>query len=179
MVQSLDDMGRRSEPFILPNETHTTNLFHHFADRLRSMQAQCELEPSFQIDRQEAICEISHSSTRSYPRHWMTPSELVAYMERPDLGLKLVETMQAPIHQNNPLSEVARGIDDAQVTDDTQRCMPWVHGDLNETLLPGDNLMAISEALMGPGFTDLDRIVSFDEMMMSGITEAPTNWDFM
>jgi hypothetical protein len=109
----------------------------------------------------------------------MTPSELVAYMEHPDLGLKLAKTLQTPVHQNNPPADLARGINDAQITDDTQPCMPWVHGNPNQTVLPEDDLMAISEALMGPDFTDLDRIVSFDEMMMSGgISEMPTDWNF-
>lgn len=59
--------------------------------------------------------------------------------------------------------------------------MTW---DINSTMEPSEanlsdaNLLAISESLMGPEFTDMDRVVTLDDVMLGGFPEMGMNWDF-
>lgn len=69
-------------------------------------------------------------------------------------------------------------MDHGNSTGTTQARTPWVQGASNETLLPDDDVMVISEALMAPEFRDLDKILSFDEMIMGGVSEASGEWSF-
>jgi len=171
-------MARRWEPDVSPNELRPTNLFHRFADRLRAIYERYELDPTYQIDRKEPIYENIGNEGRSCPRHWIPPSELAGHIELLSSGLNVAGPTWTLVQNTDPLAGLAGDTNDAQVTDAAQPCMAWIDMDSNESILPEDNLMVISQALMGPSFTDLDRVVSFDEMMMSGISEEPINWEF-
>ncbi|KAJ4300858.1 hypothetical protein N0V90_002946 [Kalmusia sp. IMI 367209] len=178
LLQSLDDMARRWQPYTTSDEMRAGNLFSRFAERLRTIHARCELDPTFRIDRTEPLYQDTTNSGPQSSRHWIQPSELALHIEKMRSAMNLAATPQTVARNTTSSQDIDAHNDGSQARISVQPGMTWDPMASMEPSVDEDNLLAISQALMGPDFTGLDRIVSFDEMMLGGISETPMNWDF-
>jgi hypothetical protein len=148
-----------------------TSLFSRFAGRLRTIHANCTLDLSFQIDRSEPLYKHIPSDRNVRARHWVSPNDLEACLEqtRSDLTTSLHTSHDTiAIGQNN--------IDDNRASAfEPQLNAPWDEMDVGQ-VAEGDqdhgDLLAISQSLLDPEFSSMDRIISFDDMMLGNIPES-------
>lgn len=187
-MNCLDDMARRWQPSETAKKLPLTSLFASLAERLREMHTDCVLDPAYIIDDTQSLCQTTSMRPVSTRRHWITPDMMNTYIER--CRCELVTSTPLDLRHTTCASSDALSHDHTAATFmDTQTAsqlnptaaMTW---DINSTMEPSEanlsdaNLLAISESLMGPEFTDMDRVVTLDDVMLGGFPEMGMNWDF-
>jgi hypothetical protein len=128
---------------------------------------------SFQIDRAEPLYLYKPSDTSARARHWVTPNDLEACLEQ--TRSNLTTTLHAG-HDSTLPGQVNVNESGASAFE-PQLSAPWDAMDVGQ-VAEGDqdheDLLAISQSLLDPEFANMDRIISFDDMMLGNISES---WD--
>lgn len=113
------------------------------------------------------------SETSARARHWVTPNDLEACLEQTRSNLT---TTLHTSHDSIPSGQVNAN-DSGASTFESQLNVPWDAMDVRHGA-EGDqehgDLLAISQSLLDPQFANMDRIISFDDMMLGNISES---WD--
>ncbi|KAH4181953.1 hypothetical protein HBI81_217930 [Parastagonospora nodorum] len=179
LLESLDTMGARWAAHREAGQLRLTSIFSRFAGRLRTMHANCNLDSSYRIDLSEPLYENVPSTSKTRVRHWVSPNDLVSCLEQNRTEVGSTRQEQAPaqvVHDGAPLQQDEMP-NRPNLAFSNQADMPWDPMNLSQLGEGGsDNgsLLAISQSLLDPDFTSMDRIVSFDEMMLGNISET---WD--
>lgn len=159
LVRNLDEMCLRWGGMYEIGKT--LSIFGQFALRLRRLHERCLTQPDFQID-------------------------LSGFL---DDTVKEDELLSSPTGMGrNSREQINRdpGVDGQQpsliprdVSVPTPSNAPWSNTGLTtEEDNHGDDLAAMSEVLMGQSFLDMDRVISFDEMMPPDRQNEPLlGWD--
>jgi hypothetical protein len=164
LVQSLDDMARRWRGMRVGGQVQSTSLFQRLAGRLRTLQANSQLNPS-------------QNNTLSAPlydtREWVTPEEMSTYMERARADLTtatLLDSTKAPFTlDDEALHHSASQVLNLYEETGPVSVLPWGipdNVDLSEPGIDNESLLAISETLTSQDFTSIDRIVTFENGML-------------
>lgn len=172
-------MAARWEAHTKPGQLRSTSLFSRLAGHLRTIHANCNLEPSYQIDRSEPLYEHEPAASNARVRHWVTPSELATCLEqcRPKLKNPQHEQEKAQVLSNSAVLQQDSVTNLQPLASHVPPNIPWDTLDAGQVVdrsQADGGLLAISQSLLDPDFTIMDRIVSFDEMMLGNISET---WD--
>jgi len=179
LLESLDTMAARWAAHREAGQMRLVSIFSRFAGRLRTIHANCNLDLSYRIDRSEPLYEIVASASKKRVRHWVSPNDLASCLEQNRTEIGSARQGQTPIQ----VSHDSASLQQDEMTNcpdlafSNQADMPWDPMNLSQLGDGGsDNgsLLAISQSLLDPDFTSMDRIVSFDEMMLGNISET---WD--
>jgi hypothetical protein len=161
-------------------QLRSTSIFARFAGRLRTIQAKCNLEPSYRVDRAEPLFEDVAATPSARVRHWYTPRDLATCLEqsRPEINTTSTGQRQVLVADNIGQPRQDNIADRDSSVFHNQVDVPWSAMDvepLDGTDQEDEGLLAISQSLLDPDFTSMDRIVSFEDMMVENMSEA---WDF-
>ncbi|KAH7353177.1 fungal-specific transcription factor domain-containing protein [Pyrenochaeta sp. MPI-SDFR-AT-0127] len=192
LVQSLEDMTRRWQPTPKLNNLGRKSVFAQLAERLQIIYRRCELEPSYLIDLTEPLYESAAKNYEASTRHWVPRDGMAAYLERnkrdlEDTVAQDLSRLTTIIGNDMPPQAVDTiiaqhgGLDPKNPDIIAPPASHWGITDNMETFARGlnnDDLLAISESLMGQDFTSMDRIVTLDDMMLGTFPETPMTWDF-
>jgi hypothetical protein len=168
LLQNLDTMNDRWTAQKMSDQIQSTSLFSQFARRLRKMHADYNLDICVQIDKTEPLYQHIPATINLSARSWLSPSILATDHDQ-----------EHPRVSQDPTAIQSRKAVDAQDPDlETQANMMW--GTIGvmpptERSEEDSDLLAISQTLLSSEFTSMDRIVSFEEMMLGHTSEA---WDF-
>lgn len=181
LLSVLDDMARRWER-IKSDQGGPSSIFSRFSDLLRTIHHKCELDPTYRHTKMEPLYANEFAVCRSQSRHWISPETLVACLDhaRSELNVR-------PPEQSQPVSRFSnvhlmQGSDTTtaqygglgRISRQSSISSPVSPSDPNV----GDSLLATVETLLDPSFTSADRVVSFDDLISNGMSEAPMSWDF-
>jgi hypothetical protein len=158
-----------------PGQFLITSLFSRFSGHLRTIHANHNLDPSYQIDRSEPLYKHVPGTSIARVRHWASATDLAACLEqsRPEVRTTRAGLEQAPV----PPQQQEKVLNRHQPAFYGQPNMTWDAMHVRQLAEEGRDdcgLLAISQSLLDPDFTTMDRIVSFDEMMLGNISET---WD--
>jgi hypothetical protein len=158
-------------------QLRSTSIFARFAGRLRTIHAKCNLEPLYRVDRAEPLFEDMTATPNVRVRHWYTPRDLATCIEqsRPEINTTSNGQRQVLVGHNITQSQQDNIVDRESSVFQNQVNVPWGAVSLGDTNQEDEGLLAISQSLLDPDFTSMDRIVSFEDMMVENISEA---WDF-
>jgi hypothetical protein len=161
-------------------QLRSTSIFARFAGRLRTIHARCNLEPLYRVDRVEPLFEDMTATPNVRVRHWYTPRDLATCIEqsRPEINTTSTGQRQELVGHKIAKSQQDKPFDRDSSVFQTQVNDPWSAVDvesLGGTNQEDEDLLAISQSLLDPDFASMDRIVSFEDMMVENISEA---WDF-
>ncbi|KAH7114283.1 hypothetical protein B0J11DRAFT_584717 [Dendryphion nanum] len=179
LLQCLEDMSQLWQGHAMVDDAQRPKqtLFSRFALRLQQMYAKCQLDPLYTMDNSEPLYDCVGESSHEPASNGIQMQTLTT-VSRPSIptarsGLTDAgdDHASSTYHYTSP-SSIAP---DRRGTYMAPSLEPWRHQTANSA---HDDLAAVSQTLMGADFGDMDRIVSFDEMMLNGISEAPTLWNF-
>lgn len=161
LVESLEEMAKRWVGPIL-KEKHRNSLAGKYSAQLRALHKKCEEQPDFSLD-------VLGYSTDGFPSvNTEADSGHEATQDRDSILSKPQEIQSAPQPQhldstiNNvpttmPMGQLNSLIQASPTNQNTEQHSP-------------DELSAISTVLMDQGFMQLDRVISFDDMLFSAQT---------
>jgi hypothetical protein len=173
LVESLEDMSRRWTARQFDDDTQSTSLFAQFAARLRRLHYRCEKYPRFKIKIEGSPFEVlqedemdcrpgTHgdqspfsTTTSSTEAHDHIPGPATVGTGLPQQGSMASSPGVGRIH-------VRPSAFSSQVDDGAQ-------GNAE------DDISALSLFLTGQPFMDMDRIISFDDMMFTGVENGPAS----
>ncbi|KAH7078718.1 fungal-specific transcription factor domain-containing protein [Paraphoma chrysanthemicola] len=174
LLESLDTMALR---WATPSQLMSTSLFSTFADRIRTIHANCEMDLSYKIDRSEPLQVRIPASSVASARQWWSKHQQATYVQQHSSEFDAASHTQtkhavaqdANISRQNDALETQNSVF-ADPTD-----APW--GPINVVGAAAENgnyedLLAISQSLLDPDFTSMNRIVSFEDMMLGDIPET-------
>jgi hypothetical protein len=168
LLQNLDTMNDRWTDQNISDQIQSTSLFSQFAGRLRKMHADYNLDLCVQIDKTEPLYQHIPATINLSARHWLSPSVLATDLDQ-----------EHPRISHGPTSIQSRNTVNPRDPDlETQVNMMWGTVGVvppTECSEEDSDLLAISQTLLSSEFTSMDRIVSFEEMMLGNTSEA---WDF-
>ncbi|KAF2994970.1 hypothetical protein E8E13_003257 [Curvularia kusanoi] len=147
----------------------SVDLFSRFAGRLRTLHARVQYSPDYRIDIREPLFRLTEQDSEpSRERSWLTRENLADLLEqsRKDIQIGELRGLQKP----------AEGVDGAQDTlgagnGSIENLSSWntpKEGHIQDEPFSQDNLFAASQALADPDFSNLDRILNFDDILSSG-----------
>ncbi|KAH8736577.1 hypothetical protein BGZ61DRAFT_339662, partial [Ilyonectria robusta] len=158
LVENLKEMSRR---WTNDSSTQRESLFGHFAVRLQKLHEHCQRNPNFQID-------ISGCTEETYLDPDCIPSRQDLQQHSPEFSDRVPRVNG----QNDPNMETGAGKSPASQL--PNRHQPTMDGasDAREWIQPltstgGDELATISQILMDQRFMEMDRVISFDDMMFT------------
>jgi hypothetical protein len=135
----------------------------------------------------QQLYEAASTHRGNTRRHWVTPDMMATYIERCRSELAI----ETPLDPDQTMFTASSSLPDESTTAPPMNTHTALHLNSNAVLdwdsytmepseanLSEANLLAISESLKGPGFTDMDRIVTFDDAMLGIFPETGMNWDF-
>jgi hypothetical protein len=173
LVQSLDDMARRWRGMRVGDQVQSTSLFQRLAGRLRTLQANSQLNPSQNNTVSAPLYEPTDGVREPYTREWVTPEEMSTYMERARADLTtatLLDSTKAPFTlDDEALHHSASQVLNLYEETGPVSVLPWGipdNVDLSEPGIDNESLLAISETLTSQDFTSIDRIVTFENGML-------------
>jgi hypothetical protein len=154
------------------NHQHKS-IFHRLAGRLRVMQATFQLNPSQNIPLSAPLYDSENVNCEPSPRHWVTPEAMSTYMERARADLATT-SLPSPSELPFTFADNALRPEDGMLMSSYEEIgplpvLPWEvsnNVDLSEPSLDSESLLAISETLTSQDFTSIDRIVTFDNIML-------------
>lgn len=179
LLESLDTMAVRWAAHREAGQLRLASIFSRFTGRLRTIHANCNLDHSYRIDRSESLYETVALAEKERVRHWVSPNDLASCLEQNRTEIGSTRREQAPVQEAHDGGSLQRDevTNPSTLAFSNQADMPWDPMNLSRLGDGGsDNgsLLAISQSLLDPDFTSMDRIVSFDEMMLGNISET---WD--
>lgn len=140
----------------------------------------------------EPLYEIAAAPRKASRRHWLSSEMMEACLEqsrselgrnRP-IGLSNLQSTLGDTSLQSP-QPVAGALDPGPVVPsfdlNTTAGRNWPVTDEMDSMtgasLDDGDLLAISESLMDHTFTDVNRIVTLDDMMLGGFPEITMNWE--
>jgi hypothetical protein len=185
-------MAKRWQPADSANNLPLNSVFTRIAECLRTFHTKCVLDPAYTVEGIHSLYDMKFTQRRASRRHWISCDTLETYIEQnrsalrtdplsepakstptvvgasPQQTLEVSASLGTSLNQHVPNISTLEGLD-WHITS---------HMEPSETSLPDDNLLAISEALIDQTFTNVDRIVTLDDMMLGGFPEISMNWNF-
>jgi hypothetical protein len=166
-------MARRWQGTRVGGQVQSTSLFQRLAGRLRTLQANSQLNPSQNNTLSAPLYEATDGVREPYAREWVTPEEMSTYMERARADLTtatLLDSTKAPFTlDNEALHHSASQVLNLYEETGPVSVLPWGisdNVDLSEPSIDNESLLAISETLTSQDFTSIDRIVTFENGML-------------
>ncbi|KAF4463470.1 C6 transcription factor [Fusarium albosuccineum] len=166
LLESLEEMAKRWAGPILKDKTKSS-LAGKYSSQLRALHEKCEANPDFTVDVLGYSTDGLPSQTHDHQSHGSAPNQQTP--QGPN---------QMPSGANGSIT--ALGPQDMQPTDNsTQRHVPVDQLNSLMQTTPAyqalehhspDELSAISTVLMDQGFMQLDRVISFDDMIFTAQT---------
>jgi hypothetical protein len=166
-------MARRWQEPRIGDRPESTSIFQRLAGRLRTVQDNSQMNPSQNDTLSAPLYEPRHESGEPSARDWVSPDAMGAYMERARADLTaatLADSAKPPFtfdegalhHDTSPMVNVYEDPGSISV-------LPWgvPHDvDIPDPGLDNESLLAISETLASQDFTNIDRIVTFENIML-------------
>ncbi|KAI8652544.1 Zn(2)-C6 fungal-type domain-containing protein [Fusarium keratoplasticum] len=161
LVESLEEMAKRWVGPIL-KEKHKHSLAGKYSAQLRALHKKCEEHPDFSLD-------VLGYSTDGFPPADIeanpgneTPQDQDSTLSKPQETQPVHQPQQLDSNINNvpttmPMGQLNSLIQASPTNQNTEQHSP-------------DELSAISTVLMDQGFMQLDRVISFDDMLFSAQT---------
>ncbi|KAF2021570.1 hypothetical protein BU24DRAFT_338313 [Aaosphaeria arxii CBS 175.79] len=177
LLQNLDDMHRRVQLRHRVDTLGPVSIFSRLSGRLRTIHARCESDPSYEIDRTEALYGRSSTRCEKPQRHWLPPDGLRVYLEQSRAGLNLTtpELIRSYPATLNSVPAPGAPIPGFGDTTEFQWNLADNPKDMSTGLNADSNISEISQSLMGDDFMNMDRIVSFDDMFNCA-SETSMDW---
>lgn len=191
LVEALDLMARRVRSFH-SRDYGSIDLFSRFSRRLRTFHARSQVDPTYRIDISEPLLDFMVRDTETRERHWLTPEALINMLEasRKDIiSRRIDEDQRAPAEEaRGPLHDSATGsstranrefVLPSKITEYHPQQLSGASQEqhISDISLHDDNLVSISQSLIDPDFTNLDRVLNFDEFLFIGSSDESTAWN--
>jgi hypothetical protein len=160
-----------------PGQLRPTSLFSRFAGRLRTIYANCNLDLSYQVDRSEPLYEHIPAIVEGRARHWVSPSDLTSCLEqnRTEISAKRHGQGQAQVDSTIAPLEPENGVNQRNLAFDTGPSISWDPINLEQVANESQDesgIFEISQSLLDLDSTIIDRVISFDEMMLGNISDT-------
>jgi hypothetical protein len=129
------------------------------------------------INTQEPVYNYVPPQRIMHARHWVSPSDLAASLERGRLdGNFSLRSRDSDLPDQNAVENRPGEMNGQHSTFTPQLDAQWAHMHIAQDGCPDQDedysdLIAISQSLLDPDFASLDRIVNFDDIMMGDQTE--------
>lgn len=161
LVESLEEMAKRWVGPIL-KEKHKHSLAGKYSAQLRALHKKCEEHPDFSLDVLGYSTDgFPSADTEASPGHG-TPQVQDSTLSKPQ------ETQ--PVHQQQHLDSTINNVPTTMPMGQLNSLIQASPTNQNTEQHSPDELSAISTVLMDQGFMQLDRVISFDDMLFSAQT---------
>lgn len=188
LTGALETMSRRAQA---ANIQHygSVDVFSKLAGRLKTLHARTELDPNFRVDLKASPIRLAVESDMPRERHFLSQEAVIEMLEqsRQDVNIGTLNTSKAPSGgRSRDLSVTSAPV---QPTDGRPHFYNSdVHNQIATNLdSPQDqhssdkafdhDLFTISQSLIDPDFTGLDRILNFDDMLLGGTCGPLNGWN--
>lgn len=169
----------------------SVDLFSRFSGRLRTLHARLQVDLVCRIDITEPLMGFTIHDTAPKERHWVAHDAWIEMLEetRKDVVFSVPDQDQtartgharSPTYPNAPTSPLQDTGESApssqkeqyqsgQYLDVSQRHQ------IPDPPLSDDDLFLISQALINPDFTNLDRVLNYDDMLLNGNADESLAW---
>ena len=154
LVQSLEEMSRRWNATSLDvTSAQPDSIFLQFAIRLRNLYEKCNKDETYCI----TMTEVPDSClTRGTTPSHNAIAERIAYNEVPTMNSYIQSSSEKGSSTSNQ----------NQISIETEKNTSSLDLETFDQV-PGDNLTTMSQVLMDPGFIDMDRVISFNDMVLT------------
>jgi hypothetical protein len=166
-------MAQRWQETTSGDRSQSTSIFQRLAGRLQTLQANSQLNPSQNITLSAPLYEPRRESREPSRREWVAPDAMGAYMERARADLTTTalsdSARPASVFDDEALHHDASQMMNAYEDPASISVLPWgiPHDvDISDAGLDNESLLAISETLTSQDFTNIDRIVTFENIML-------------
>ncbi|KAH7073249.1 fungal-specific transcription factor domain-containing protein [Paraphoma chrysanthemicola] len=174
LLECLDTMALR---WATPSQLKSPSLFSEFADRIRTIHTNCEMDLSYQIDRSEPLQVRTSASSVPSARHWWSKHQQATYVQQHSSEFDAASYTQAKhaVAQDSQRLRQNDALETQNSAFTVRTDVPWGPMDAGDVAADSgsyEDLLAISQSLLDPNFTSLNRIVSFEDMMLGNINET-------
>jgi hypothetical protein len=166
-------MARRWQVTKIGDRLQSTSIFQRLAGRLQTLQANSQLNPPQNMNLSAPLYESRCEGREPSRREWVTPDAMGAYMERANADLTRAalsdSTIPASVFDNEASHHDASHMMNVYEDPASISVLPWgvPHDvDISDAGLDNESLLAISETLTSQDFTNIDRIVTFENIML-------------
>jgi hypothetical protein len=175
----------------ITREQGQVDLFSRLAGRLRTLHARVQVDSTCRINLAEPLIGSLVQNTQPKERHWLSHEALIDLLEqnRKEVSVQESEGARSPrsdvfgpsVHPSaaEPTAQYDRNFATPQ---DERQYLPGQYWDplqeqqTSDPLLNNDDLFTISQSLIDPDFTGLDRVLNFDDMLLTGNPDTSMGW---
>jgi hypothetical protein len=172
-------------------EQGQVNLFSRLAGRLRTLHARVQVDSTCRINVTEPLIGSLVQNTLPKERHWLSHEAVIDLLENNRKEV-LMQESEAPQRPRTGVSGASVHRSTAELTaqhdrnfatpQDERQYLPGQYWDplqeqqAPDLLLNNDDLFTISQSLIDPDFTGLDRVLNFDDMLLTGNSDTSMGW---
>ena len=190
LIEALESMAQRNR-VSSAREFGSADLFSRFAGRLRTLHARSQVNPTSRVNMTEPLFDSLARDTKLRERHWLSHEALMSMLEqsRKDVVVRQpndIQSARTSLHNSANRTAADQALHDSRdfrlPRNETQYhpAQFWNTSQgqqVPDPALNNDDLLAISQSLIDPDFINLDRILNFDDMILSGNSEEPMGWN--
>lgn len=167
------------------------DLFSRLAGRLRTLHARSQVDLVYRVNMAEPLLSSLVQTIEPKDRDWLSHEAVIDMLERDRKEVLMQESdisrcpdadlSRGSVHLSTAES-TAQGDQNFATPQEGRQYHPGRYWDplqeqqTSDPLLNNDDLFAISQSLIDPDFTGLDRVLNFDEMLLTGSSDASIVW---
>lgn len=190
LIEALESMSRRLK-VPTTREYGQVDLFSRLAGRLRTLYARAQVDSTCRINMAEPLLGSLVQNIEPKERDWLSHETVIdileqnrkeVLMQEPDVSQRPeADLSQGSVHLSTAES-TAQGDRNFATPQNERQYHPGQYWDplqeqqTSDPLLNNDDLFTISQTLIDPDFTGLDRVLNFDDILLTGNSDTSIAW---